>query len=60
MASRYASTSEIRYAFLVGKVEINNGHNKEIEINNLKAIRDLGVISSRNLKYKLDIFWTCN
>jgi hypothetical protein len=45
MASRYASTSEIRYVFLVGKVEINNEHNKEIKINNLKATRDLGVIS---------------
>jgi hypothetical protein len=45
MASRYASTSEIRYAFMVGKVEINNEHNKEIKINNLKAIKDLGVIS---------------
>jgi len=45
MASCYVSTYEIRYAFLVGKVEINNEHNKEIEINNLKATRDLGVIS---------------
>jgi len=44
MAFHYASTSEIRYAFLAGKVEINNEHKKKIKINNLKAIRHIGVI----------------
>jgi hypothetical protein len=44
MASHYASTFEIRDAFLVGKVEINNEHKKKIKINNLKVARDLGVI----------------
>jgi hypothetical protein len=50
MTSHYASTFEIRDAFLVGKVEINNEHNKKIKINNLKAIRDLGVISKQEFK----------
>jgi hypothetical protein len=58
MASRYASTFEIRDVFLVGKVEINNEHNKKIKINNLKTTRDLGVYQNRNLKQKLNRFWT--
>jgi hypothetical protein len=45
MASHYASTSEIRDVSLVEKVEINNEHNTKIKINNLKATRDLRVIS---------------
>jgi hypothetical protein len=44
MAFHYASISKIWYAFLAGKVEINNEHIKKIKINNLKAIKHLGVI----------------
>jgi hypothetical protein len=48
MASHYPSTFEIRDAFMVGKVEINNEWKKKIKINNLKVSRDLNKI------------WTCN
>jgi hypothetical protein len=34
----------------MGKVKINNEHNKKIKINNFKAIRDLGVISRQEFK----------
>ncbi len=50
MASHYASTTEIRNAFLADKVEINNEHKKKIKINNLKVARDLGVILEKELK----------
>jgi hypothetical protein len=45
MTSHYPSTFEIRNVFMVGKVEINNEWKKKIKINNLKVVRDLGVIS---------------
>jgi hypothetical protein len=45
MASHYPSTLEIRDAFMVGKVEINNEWKKKIKINNLKVVRDLGAIA---------------
>ncbi len=45
MASHYPSTFEIWDAFMVGKVDINNEWKKKFKINNLKVVRDLGVIS---------------
>jgi hypothetical protein len=45
MASHYPSTFEIQDAFMVGKVEINNEWKQKIEINNLKVVRHLRVIS---------------
>ncbi len=50
IASHYASTSKIKDAFLVGKVEINNEQKKKIKINNLKATRDLRAILEKEFK----------
>ncbi len=41
---RFSTTSEIQDAFMDGKVEINNQRLNKVKINNLKIVRDLGVI----------------
>jgi hypothetical protein len=45
MAFHFSTTSQICDAFLANKVEINNEKLIKLKINNLKVVRELGVIT---------------
>jgi hypothetical protein len=48
--SQFASTYDIRNVFLIRKMEINNEQKMKIKTNNIKAIRDLSIISKKEFK----------
>jgi hypothetical protein len=52
MAFHFISTSKILDAFLVGQVKINNEWKNKVNINYLKTIRNLSVISKEEFRSK--------
>jgi hypothetical protein len=52
MAFHLNSTSKIWDAFLVGQVKINNEWKNKVNINNLKTIKDLSVVSKKKFRSK--------
>ncbi len=55
MTSHFASTFKIWNAFLMGKMKINNEQKKKIKINNLKVIKNLGVILKEEFRSKVKV-----
>ncbi len=55
MTSHFASSFKIWNAFLMGKMKINNEQKKKIKINNLKVIKNLGVILKEEFRSKVKI-----
>jgi hypothetical protein len=49
----FSTTSNIKNAFLVSKVEINNHKFNKVKINNLKTTKDLGVIIEDEYRIKV-------
>jgi hypothetical protein len=48
MASHFSTTSQIRDAFLLGRVEINNEKLKKVKTSNFKVVKGLSVIMEKN------------
>jgi hypothetical protein len=53
MASHFSTTSQIRDAFLLGKVEINNEKLKKVKISNLKVVKGLSVIMEKKFSLRV-------
>ncbi len=53
MASQFSSTSNVGDAFLLRKMDVNCERKNKININNLKVIQDLNVISKKTFRAKV-------
>ncbi len=55
MTSHFVSNFKIWNPFLMGKMKINNKQKKKIKINNLKVIKNLGVILKEEFWSKVKV-----
>ncbi len=53
VASHFSMTFQIRDAFLVGKVEINNEKLNNVKISNLKVVKELDVIIEEKFRSRV-------
>lgn len=55
MTSHFASTFKIRNVFSMGIMKINNEQKNKIKINNLKVIKNLGVMLKEEFRSKVKV-----
>ncbi len=59
MANQFPLPSNVHDVFLLRKMDINCESKNKIQINHLKMLKDLNVISPNKFRQKLGLFWNC-